>query len=306
MECDYIGLYDSKHLFYYNSINVLDIITNTNELFHSISYSSLFDINDASYKVYTISLFLNRIYVLLLSQTPQISFKAFILDLPSKNAYNILLPEEVYQEISSKISLCKFTYVLEQNKIFLIGGIMQDNKHIQKSIFTFDISLYSFMKEKYTEFTLIPRYRHSCTSQNGIIYVIGGFTSYPESDTIISNEVQFGKYDNSQLHKFNIVKIEGEKPEMMIDANIKIVNDRYVIAFSAYKYSKIWIMDTKDNKGKNYDLRKESFEDYNDENIKINLIQNDITDEGKKINLCIAIIDKANKKINTKYLILNL
>ena len=45
---------------------------------------------------------------------------------------------------------------------------------------------------------------------------------------------------------------------------------------------------------------------YSYENIKINLIQNDITDEGKKINLCIAIIDKANKKINTKYLILNL
>ena len=61
MECDYIGLYDSKHLFYYNSNNVLDIITNTNELFHSISYSSLFDINDASYKVYTISLFLDRV-----------------------------------------------------------------------------------------------------------------------------------------------------------------------------------------------------------------------------------------------------
>lgn len=305
MECDYIGQYDSKHLFYYNSNNILDIITETNEKYHSISYSSLFDISEASFRVYAISIFINRLYVLLLSEKPQITIKAFIFDLQSKKAYNIILPEDVYKEISSKISLYNFSYVLEQNKIFLIGGIIQDNKHIQKSIFTFDISLYSFMKEKYTEFTLIPRYRHSCTSQNGIIYIIGGFTSYPESDTTISNEVQFGKYDNSQLHKFNIVKIEGEKPEMMIDSNIKIVNDRYVIAFSAYKYSKMWIMDTKDNKGKNYDLRKESFDDFNDDTKKICLVQNDIRAEGK-INLGIAIISKSTKEIKMKYLILNI
>lgn len=308
MKSGFIGKYNSTSLFYFDNTNSIDIYNDSGELYDTINYTFLQsnDNNKNGYNVYAITSFLDKVYCLLTAKQEHIStIKAFVYDYINKTPYEIVLPSEIYSEIIIKISMIDYSFVVEQNKLFLIGGIMQDNKHIQKSIYTFDLSLYTFQKEKYQEFTLIPRYKHACTSQNGIIYIIGGFTSYPQSDSVISNEVQFGKYDNGVLHKFNVVKIEGEKPVLMIDPQMKIVKDRYVVSFSGYQYSKIWILDTKDNKGKNYDLRNEGFDGFNNKNDMHYLINYEFQGEDK-MKIVIGIIKYKEKQILIKNLIIKL
>ena len=81
----------------------------------------------------------------------------------------------------------------------------------------------------------------------------------------------------------------------MIDNSVFIVDDRYVVSFSGFKYCKLWIMDTKDNTGKNYNLSDFGLDGKNDENNFYECIQCDIKDE-KSINLTIANL--FNSKIN--------
>lgn len=267
---DYIGTVDSESLYYIQRPNYLDIITQKKTLF-KIDYLSILSQNemDLSFHLLSIVLFENKLYYLIYAyKANQLIIKSSIYDISLKKQYEILMPPDLYQDISNKISLNQYTTVFEKNKIFFIGGVQQNNKNTQKEIFAFDIGTYTLAKEKFSEFSLIPRFRAGATSQNGIIYVVGGYTSISAKDENITDEVQFAKYDDDQLHKFTIAKIDGEKPLLMLDPNVKIIKDRYVVAFSGYKYCKIWIMDTKDNKGKNYDLRKYKVDECNQENKK--------------------------------------
>ena len=101
------------------------------------------------------------------------------------------------------------------------------------------------------------------------------------------------------MHKFNFAKIEGEKPLLMIDNNIFIIDDRYVVSFSGFNYLKLWIMDTKNNVGHNYEIDKEN---KNENNIFYFLIKckinKNILLEIGKINYINETFELINKEID--------
>lgn len=238
----YIGLFNNQHLFYLNNKTHLSFISESNEEIYQYPLKSSIEIKANVY-------FLNRVYFMAQTMEDK-AIKVFVIDLVTKQGFDIVLSETEIKE-TSKYMNTNASFVYEENMITLIGGINQQNK-ISSTIVTFDLSSYTLSKQKYQEFSFYPRYRHGSASYNGIIYVIGGFTKIPESEDGIAEDVQFIKYKNNSLNKFSTAKIEGEKPILMIDPTMMIVNEKYVVAFSVYKYPKIWIMETSNSIGKNY------------------------------------------------------
>lgn len=238
----YIGLYNNNPLFYINKKTYLSFTTIENEQLYQFPLKKEIEIKANVFV-------LNRIYFL--TQTVEHkTIKMYVIDVFLKQGFDVFLVDNEVKEMSKYVN--KYTsFVYEENMIMLIGGINQQNK-ISSTILSFDLSLYKLAKQKYQELSFYPRYRHGSTSYNGIIYVIGGFTKSPESDDVIAEDVQFIKIKNNKLNKFNTAKIEGEKPILMIDPTIIIVNEKYLVSFSVYKYPKIWIMDTSNSIGKNY------------------------------------------------------
>ena len=148
------------------------------------------------------------------------------------------------------------------------------------------------------------------------LYVLGGFSSLSNREENICNLVQFGKYFDEKMYKFSVAKIEGENPKDMIDNDLFVVQNRYLVSFSGYKYIKIWIMDTKSNKGINVNLKEKlNFEEYNRRDLLFTLINCNIDEESninnnnleKNINLLIAkiIYNDKNNDINFKFININ-
>ena len=310
----YLGKTSTTHLFLFTTPSSpnISIISLTNELLSTIDLSSLLNIPPLSIDkltLYAAHIYLNRIYFLFTYLNNSIlTFKSFIHDLSSNQSYPIILPDNTFNSITNHISIKHYTSLLEQNKIFFIGGLLQDNKHIQKSIITFDISTYTFKKEKFSEFTLCPRYKLGATSQNGILYIIGGYTSYPEDKNNITEEVQFGKYGFNELHKFNFSKIEHEKPHSHVNPEVLIIQDRYILSFSGEDIPKLWIMDIEDNKGFNYDLREYGFDDCNNtsQGKYVQLIDAVFPEDERQTTITLAIVNTQTQSITVKYLIIKL
>ena len=303
----FIGEYNNSYLYYKenNKINNLEILTNSKEKIGIIEYSNLLEENDSKQSIIKIlsnKLFLNRIYFIfsLFLNEKLTNLKVSLFDLESKKNHQIFIPEENIKKIIKVIPTKDFFTVLEQNKFLFFGGfnISEENK-ISKSCISFDITTYLFEKIKFHEFSLIPRFKGGCTSQNGIIYILGGFTSLANPEKNICPHVQFCKYFEEKMHKFNFAKIEGEKPLLMIDNNIFIIDDRYVVSFSGFNYLKLWIMDTNNNIGHNYEIDKEN---KNENNIFYFLIKckinKNIQLEIGKINYINETFDIINKEIN--------
>ena len=297
MRKNYIGKFESKYLFLLEQNEYLNIIDNDNNCIGSINYKEI----SSQYNISLIAncYILNRIYFIFLAKNEEKEIKNLysgLLDLNLKQYFPISLPELNVSEIIDLIPLKDHTIIFEQNKIMFFGGFnLSDKGKIQKGCIAFDISIYKFEKIKFSEFTLIPRFKCGSTSQNGILYIIGGYSSFEQLDENITELVQFAKYYEGKLHKFNVAKIDNEPPKLMIDNSVFIVDDRYVVSFSGFKYCKLWIMDTKDNTGKNYNLSDFGLDGKNDENNFYECIQCDIKDE-KSITLTIANL--FNSKIN--------
>ena len=104
----------------------------------------------------------------------------------------------------------------------------------------------------------------------------------------------------------------------MIDNDLFVIQNRYLVSFSGYKYLKIWIMDTKNNKGINIDLKEKlNFEEYNKRDLNFTLLNCSIDDveennndnnnnnsSDKNITLLIAkiIYNDENNDISFKFL----
>ena len=297
MNRNYIGKYESKFLFIIEEKDNIKIIDNENNIIATINHKQI----SSQYNLFLIGhcYTLDRIHFIFLAKTEDKEIKNIysgLYDLKIKEYFPISLPELNITEIIDYIPIKDHTTIFEQNKIMFFGGFnIKEKSKIQKSCIIFDISIYKFEKIKYSEFTFIPRFKCGSTSQNGILYIIGGYTSLEQKIENITELVQFAKFYEGKLHKFNVAKIEKESPKEMINNSVFIVDDRYVVSFSGFNYCKLWIMDTKDNSGKNYDLRNFGIEGKNDENNFYECIQCDIKDE-KNINLIIANL--VNSKIN--------
>ena len=281
----------------------------------------------------------NKIYFIFISNDIKYLY-AGIYDLEINKFFPIILESDEnnkkLKEIMKQIPQKDYITVLEQNRLFFFGGLIEeirnineqsmpneenskidyslDHNIINKSCIYFDIEKLEFEKQKFPEFSLIPRYKCGGASQNGIIYVLGGFSSLSNREENICNLVQFGKYFDEKMYKFSVAKIEGENPKDMIDNDLFVIQNRYLVSFSGYKYIKIWIMDTKSNKGINVNLKEKlNFEEYNKRDLLFTLINCTIDEESninnnnileKNINLLIAKIiynDKTND-ISFKFL----
>ena len=284
----------------------------------------------------------NKIYFIFISNDIK-QLYAGIYDLEINKYFPIILESDEnntkLKEIMKQIPQKDYITIFEQNRLFFFGGLIEeirnineqsmpneedskidyslDHNIINKSCIYFDIEKLEFEKQKFPEFSLIPRYKCGGASQNGIIYVLGGFSSLSNREENICNLVQFGKYFDEKMYKFSVAKIEGENPKDMIDNDLFVVQNRYLVSFSGYKYIKIWIMDTKSNKGINVNLKEKlNFEEFNKRDLLFTLINCTIDEESninnnnnleKNINLLIAkiIYNDKNNDINFKFININ-
>ena len=276
----------------------------------------------------------NKIYLIFINDNPLIDLYAGIYDLEINKYFPIIIDnsntnkklKEIMREIPDK----DYITILEQNKIFFFGGLIAQTKlrnnllsHViaipneeeskrissrndfllNKSSIYFDIEKLDFEKQKFPENSLIPRYKLGGTSENGILYLLGGFTEIPnsnEENNNIYNYLQFTRLFDGKMHQFNIAKIEGENPKDMVDCDVFMIKNKFLISFSAFKYAKIWFFDILKNKGINIDLKEKiKFEEFNTENTFLRLINCDIKINGE-MNIIIAKIlyDENNIKFD--------
>ena len=280
----------------------------------------------------------NKIYLIFINDNPLLDLYAGIYDLEINKYFPIIIDnsnsnkklKEIIREIPDK----DYITIFEQNKIFFFGGLIAQSKLrnniltrmtaipneeeskrissrneflLNKSSIYFDIEKLDFEKQKFPENSLIPRYKLGGTSQDGIIYLLGGFTTIQnsnEENNNIYNYLQFTRFDDGKMHQFNIAKIEGENPKDMIDNDVFMIKNKYLISFSAYKYAKIWFFDILKNKGINIDLKgKIKFEEFNTDNTFFRLINCDINEINGEMNMIIAKIVYADN--NIKFDIIN-
>ena len=251
----------------------------------------------------------NKIYFIFLSNDYK-SIYAGIYDLEINKYFPIILDstdenKKKIKDIMKQIPQKDYITILEQNRLFIFGGLIEemhtineqsirdeekskteyslDHNIINKSCIYFDIEKLEFERQKFPEFSLIPRYRCGGASQNGFIYILGGYSSLYNREANICNLVQFGKYFDEKMYKFSVAKIEGENPKDMIDNDLFVIQNRYLISFSGYKYIKIWIMDTNTNKGINVNLKEKlNFDEYNKRDLSFSLLNCVIDDEENK------------------------
>ena len=282
----------------------------------------------------------NKIYFIFISNDYK-SIYAGIYDLEINKYFPIILDstdenKKKIQDIMKQIPQKDYITILEQNRLFIFGGLIEemhtineqsipdeekskteyslDHNIINKSCIYFDIEKLEFERQKFPEFSLIPRYRCGGASQNGFIYVLGGYSSLYNREENICNLVQFGKYFDEKMYKFSVAKIEGENPKDMIDNDLFVIQNRYLVSFSGYKYIKIWIMDTNTNKGINVDLKEKlNFEEYNKRDLSFSLLNCVIDEEEnnsennnnfeKNITLLVAkiIYNDKNNEVNFKF-----
>ena len=281
----------------------------------------------------------NKIYFIFLSNDYK-SIYAGIYDLEINKYFPIILDstdenKKKIKDIMKQIPQKDYITILEQNRLFIFGGLIEemhtineqsirdeekskteyslDHNIINKSCIYFDIEKLEFERQKFPEFSLIPRYRCGA-SQNGFIYILGGYSSLYNREANICNLVQFGKYFDEKMYKFSVAKIEGENPKDMIDNDLFVIQNRYLISFSGYKYIKIWIMDTNTNKGINVNLKEKlNFDEYNKRDLSFSLLNCVIDDEEnnsednnnfeKNITLLIAkiIYNDKNNEVSFKF-----
>ena len=282
----------------------------------------------------------NKIYFIFISNDYK-SIYAGIYDLEINKYFPIILDstdenKKKIQDIMKQIPQKDYITILEQNRLFIFGGLIEeihtineqsipdeekskteyslDHNIINKSCIYFDIEKLEFERQKFPEFSLIPRYRCGGASQNGFIYILGGYSSLYNREANICNLVQFGKYFDEKMYKFSVAKIEGENPKDMIDNDLFVIQNRYLVSFSGYKYIKIWIMDTNTNKGINVNLKEKlNFEEYNKRDLSFSLLNCVIDEEEnnsennnnfeKNITLLVAkiIYNDKNNEVNFKF-----
>ena len=275
-----------------------------------------------------------KIYFIFISNTNSYILYAGIYDLELSKYFPIILDINVkLKEIIKQIPDKDYITICEQNKIFFFGGLIDQSKLrnntlsqnqneeesktlssrndyiLNKSCIYFDIEKLDFEKQKFNENSLIPRYKFGGMNENGLIYLLGGFTTISndnENNTNISNNLQFTKFFDDKMHQFNIAKIDEENPKDMIDNDVYMINNRFLISFSCYIYAKIWILDIKTNKGININLKdKIKFEEFNTDNIFFRLINCDINETNNQINLVIAKIIYNDNNKDIKFDIIN-
>ena len=289
------------------------------------------DIGNNSIHIFAKGNLNNKIYFIFISNDYK-NIYAGIYDLEINKYFPIILDEtdenkKKIKDLIKQIPQKDYITILEQNRLFIFCGLIEeihnineqsipneentktdysiDHNIINKSCIYFDIEKLEFERQKFPEFSLIPRYKCGGASQNGFIYVLGGYSSLYNREENICNLVQFGKYFDEKMYKFSVAKIEGENPKDMIDNDLFVIQNRYLVSFSGYKYIKIWIMDTNTNKGININLKEKlNFEEYNKRDLSFTLLNCIIDEENnnennleKNITLLIAKIiynDKNN------------
>ena len=280
----------------------------------------------------------NKIYLIFMSNNYIYNIYSGIFDLDKNKYFPIILDDyntnQKLKEIIKQIPDKDYITIFDQNKIYFIGGLIDQTKLrnntipqipneeeskrissrndyiLNKSCVYFDIEKLNFEKQKYPENSLIPRYKLGGISQNGVIYLLGGFTSIPnnnEDNNNISGDLQFTKIFEDKMYQFNIANFDGEKPKDMIDNDLFVIKNKYIISFSAYKYAKLWMLDIIANKGININLKnKIKFEEFNEDNTFFRLINGEINEINNEINLIIAKIILEENRKDIKFDILNI
>ena len=280
----------------------------------------------------------NKIYLIFITNNNICNIFAGIFDIEIDKYFPIIIENSSkLKELIKQLPDKDYITIFEENKIFFFGGLIEQSKKrnnsispitvqisneeeskqissindfiLNKSCVYFDIEKLDLENQKFSENSLIPRYKLGGTCDNSIIYLIGGFTSYlnnQENNDNICNNLQFTKIFDDKMYQFSIAKFEGENPKEMIDSDILLIKNRFIVSFSGYKYAKIWILDIKTNIGINYDLKEKiKLEEFNKENIFLRMINCDINENSNEINLILLkiIFNEANK--NIKFDIIN-
>ena len=205
----------------------------------------------------------NKIYLIFLSDTHLPSLYAGIYDLEINKYFPIIIDNsnnnKKLKETIKQIPDKDYITILEQNKIFFFGGLIdrtklrnnnvphtsnsneEESKTISsrteyifnKSCLYFDIEKLDLERQKFNENSLIPCYKSGGTSQDGLIYLLGGYSSISNNNEENNNfnYLQFSKYSDDKMYQFKLAKVEGENPKEMIDCDIYILKKKLNIYF---------------------------------------------------------------------------
>ena len=280
----------------------------------------------------------NKIYLIFLSDNHLPNLYAGIYDLEINKYFPIIIDNsnnnKKLKETIKQIPDKDYITILEQNKIFFFGGLIDRTKLgnnnvpltsnsneeesktissrteyiLNKSCLYFDIEKLDLERQKFNENSLFPCFKSGGTSQDGLIYLLGGYSSISNNNEENNNfnYLQFSKYSDDKMYQFKLAKVEGENPKEMIDCDIFIIKNKYLISFSGYKYAKIWFFDILKNKGININLRdKMNFLEFNQDNIFLRLINSDINEINNELNINIVKIVFEQNSRDIKFEIIN-
>lgn len=181
------------------------------------------------FQIMAYTLVLNRLYFLLNTGN------AFMYDFE----VNQLLAIKLESEAIPKLYGCSSCFM--DTKLIITGGVTLNNK-LSLKIFSFDIALYEIKEEKIKENNFGGRYRHGSIIVSEHVYVIGGLSSIREEKAC--NDIKAIKYDNL-MYKWNDYEPEGPKPEYFVDPEVCLHNESIILAYSSYKYSKVYCLNLK-------------------------------------------------------------
>jgi hypothetical protein len=158
----------------------------------------------------------------------------YMIDLDRKILHNIEL-----EPTKGSIIFKNHSYCLVGTKLVYTGGITKKGV-VDNTMRSFDLANYTFEKEKLKENNMIPRHSHGSIEVLGVIYLIGGFVGVEETLENTCSKIQAIKFDKMMITWVNL-DIKGRKADLLINPQIRFHRD-YFIAYSDYKYSKIWYM----------------------------------------------------------------
>jgi hypothetical protein len=203
-------------------------------------------------------IYLNRLYLFLNDR------RFYVYDFESTILYKVsLLPEEL--KIFPELEGTAFTFL--EYKLFFVCGKNLETSKITNKTFSVDLAMYSLAEEKLKENNLVGRYYHGIVAVYQHIYIIGGFSEIVNEEnldslggvlgnSIIKNnkgvEVKtcesllYARYDHT-LYQWKEYEVSGPKPKDMICPEVFFFKNQYIIAFSFYKFSKVFIMDFQSN-----------------------------------------------------------
>jgi hypothetical protein len=220
-------------------------ISNTKYTIFDNTLKKVIQLPSSDNKNYGVGFFLNRAYIV---KNKHITH---LIDINISRVIDIYIDTPIIESTNtnkntpSELNLPEYSPSIQiETKIIVVSGLV--GKKLSKEIISYDLSLYKFEYEKVRENNIIPRYRHGLFKIDSLIYIIGGFSKPDDSE--VCDKLQVIKFDNL-MNNWITIEVIGNQPVYLVDPCTHVVEGKYIMAMSNYKYPKIWYLNQQTNTG---------------------------------------------------------